>query len=376
MSNHSFVVVFPSVFAKNKIDLLVSNIKYVLKVQNQKYTKITKDDSVIVIDANDPVFASSTVNMLYGIDRVAIAKQVKNEFDVIVSTIAKIGTNLLLSGERFLVNVEGYSAGFMAKDVELAATSSLIEKTTTLGAKPGTPERYDKLIYVYLTKLHGYICIFTDRGHGGIPYDSQNERVICCIYDELSAVSCLETIKEGFDVKLVICYNNKSQLIDLVKILNRILPRIIHPEIELEFFYLNMKNNVKNILLTVETVIEILCFVAKSNKIKKIALSLSPLIFPSNFVNNIIQQVYRKNFIPWLPLAGLDRDVFDNAKEIGLEKYVTKIEKLASLKFNGKTYEREAQIVANQAVKTKKVLSIKIGSNNVHDILDSLKVDH
>ena len=376
MSDNSFVVVFPSIFAKNKIDLLVSNIKNVLKVQNQKYAKITKDDSVIVIDANDPVFASSIVNMLYGIDRVAIAKQVKNEFDVIVSTIAKMGTNLLLSGERFLVNVEGHSAGFMTKDVELAATSLLIEKTTMLGAKPGTPERYDKLIYTYLTKLHGYICIFSDRGHGGIPYNSQNERVVCCIYDELSAVSCLETIKEGFDVRLVICYNSESQLIDLVKILNQILPRIIHPEIELEFFYLDIKNNGKDTLLTVEAVIEILCFVAKSNKIKKIALSLSPLIFPSDFVNNVIQYVYKKNFIPWLPLAGLDRDVFNNAREIGLEKYIPKIEKMANLKFNGKTYGKEAQIVANQAVKTKKVLSVKVGSNNVHDILDSLKVDH
>ena len=138
MSDNSFVIVFPSVFAKNKLDLLVSNIKNILKVQNQKFSKITKDDSVIVIEANDPVFASSTINLLYGIERVAIAKQVKNEFDVIVSAIAKIGTNLLLSGERFLVKVDGYSAGYMTKDVELAATSSLIEKTTTLGTKPGT----------------------------------------------------------------------------------------------------------------------------------------------------------------------------------------------------------------------------------------------
>ena len=374
MSDNSFVIVFPSVFAKNKLDLLVSNIKNILKVQNQKFSKITKDDSVIVIEANDPVFASSTINLLYGIERVAIAKQVKNEFDVIVSAIAKIGTNLLLSGERFLVKVDGYSAGYMTKDVELAATSSLIEKTTTLGTKPGTQERYDKLIYAYLTKLHGYICIFTDKGHGGLPYNSQNEKIVCCVYDELSAVSCLETIREGFDVKIVICYNSDSNLIELVKILNRILPKTIQSKIELEFFYVDIKNSAKNVMLIV--VAEILCFVAKSNKIRKISLSLSPLIFPSYFVNSIIKRVFKKNFIPWLPLAGLDRDIFDNAKEIGLEKYIIKIEKLANLKFDGKTYEKEAQKIANQAIKTKKVVSVMVGPNNVHDILDSLKVDH
>ncbi|MDP3779927.1 MAG: thiamine biosynthesis protein [Nitrosopumilaceae archaeon] len=374
MSDNSFVIVFPSVFAKNKLDLLVSNIKNILKVQNQKFSKITKDDSVIVIDANDPVFASSTINLLYGIERVAIAKQVKNEFDVIVSAIAKIGTNLLLSGERFLVKVDGYSAGYMTKDVELAATSSLIEKTTTLGTKPGTQERYDKLIYAYLTKLHGYICIFTDKGHGGLPYNSQNEKIVCCVYDELSAVSCLETIREGFDVKIVICYNSDSNLIELVKILNRILPKTIQSKIDLEFFYVDIKNSAKNIMLIV--VVEILCFVAKSNKIRKISLSLSPLIFPSYFVNSIIKRVFKKNFIPWLPLAGLDGDIFDNAKEIGLEKYIIKIEKLANLKFDGKSYEKEAQKIANQAIKTKKVVSVIVGPNNVHDILDSLKVDH
>jgi len=374
MSDNSFVIVFPSVFARNKLDLLVSNIKNILKVQNQKFSKITKDDSVIVIDANDPVFTSSTVNLLYGIERVAIARQVKNEFNVVVSAIAKIGTNLLLSGEKFLVKVEGHSAGYMTKDVELAATSSLIEKTTTLGTKPGTQERYDKLIYAYLTKLHGYICIFTDKGHGGLPYNSQNEKIVCCVYDELSAVSCLETIREGFDVKIVICYNSDSNLIELVKILNRILPKIIQSKIELEFFYLKIKNNAKNTMLI--AVAEILCFVAQSNKIRKISLSLSPLIFPSDFINSIIKRVFKRNFIPWLPLVGLDKDVFDNAKDIGLEKHIVKIEKLASLKFDGKTYEKEAQKIANQAIKTKKVVSVTVGPNNVHDILDSLKVDH
>jgi hypothetical protein len=87
-------------------------------------------------------------------------------------------------------------------------------------------------------------------------------------------------------------------------------------------------------------------------------------------------RVFKKNFIPWLPLAGLDKDIFDNAKETGLEKNIMKIEKMASLKFNGKTSEREAQKIANQAIKTKKVVSVTVGPNNVHDILDSLKVDY
>ena len=87
-------------------------------------------------------------------------------------------------------------------------------------------------------------------------------------------------------------------------------------------------------------------------------------------------RVFKKNLIPWLPLAGLDRDIFDNAREIGLEKHIMKIEKMANWKFDGKTPEKEAQKTANQAIKTKKVVSVMVGPNNVHDILDSLKVDY
>ena len=212
MSENAFVVVFPSVFAKNKLNQLESNIKKILKIKNQKFSKIKRDDSVIVIEANDPVFASSAINLLFGIKKVAIAKRVKNDFDVIVSEITKIGSNLLLKGEKFYVQVEGTSKGFLTKDIEISATSSIIEKTIKIGAKPGSEEKYDKLLYTYLTKSNAYVCVYVDDGLDGIPNNSQNEKAICAIYDELSAVSCLKTIKQGFDVKIIVCYTQKSEL--------------------------------------------------------------------------------------------------------------------------------------------------------------------
>jgi len=70
MSQNASIVVFPSIFARNKIKQLESNIKKILKIKNQQFQKISRDDSLIVIDANDPVFASSTINLLFGIKRV------------------------------------------------------------------------------------------------------------------------------------------------------------------------------------------------------------------------------------------------------------------------------------------------------------------
>lgn len=95
MNENAFVVVFPSVFAKNKKTLLVNNIKRILKINNQKIRHIVRDDDLVVIDANDPVFASSAVNLLFGVDKIAIARRVENKFDVIVSAIAKNTTSIL-----------------------------------------------------------------------------------------------------------------------------------------------------------------------------------------------------------------------------------------------------------------------------------------
>ena len=378
MSENAFVVVFPSVFAKNKLNQLESNIKKILKLKNQEFTKIKRDDSVIVIEANDPVFASSAINLLFGIKKVAIAKRVKNDFDTIVSEITKIGSNLLLKGEKFYVQVEGISTGFLTKDIEISATSSIIEKTIKIGAKPGTEEKYEKLLYTYLTKYNAYVCVYVDNGLDGIPNDSQNEKAICAIYDELSAVSCLETIKQGFDVKIIICYTQKSELTNLVKILNQILPRTIKSKIDLEFFFIKIKNaNSKNLLTMISVVTEILIRLSKESKILRISLALSPLIFPVNFIENSIKQVFMNNAISLIPLSGLSNEIFQSAKEIGLGKYLYKIEKLGGMNFS-KQHSSKSEIkkIAEYALKKRQNVSISIGTNNIHEILDILEGEH
>ncbi len=378
MSDNALVVIFPSVFAHNKINSLVFNIKKILELQNQKFQKVRKDGSVIIVEANDPVFASSAINLLFGIERVAIAKQVKNDYNTLVSSIAKIGMNLLLKGDRFYVKVEGQAKGFLPKDVEMAATSLLIEKTTKLDSKPGTDENYDKLIYTFLTKSNGYVCIFTDKGNGGIPNNSQNEKIVCCIYDELSAVSCLETIREGFDVKIIVCFHKESDLLNLVKIVNRIIQRTLKSKIELKFF--KVKNNgssARSYLLLVETIVEILLDVAIKDKLNRISLPVSPLIFPQSFIDKITCRISQKNIIPHIPLSGIDENILECAKEIGLGKYLSQIEKLGKMKFDvGTKVKGNSRKIAQQALSTKKVVAIALGPNNVHDIIDSLKSDH
>jgi len=284
--------------------------------------------------------------------------------------------DIFLKGERFLLQVEGYAKGFVTKDIEIAATSSLIEKTAGTGIKPGTSKKYDRRLYVCLTKLNAYICIYYDNGLGGIPNNSQNKKIVCCVFDELSAVSCIETIKQGFDVKIIVCYSKDSELLHLVKIINQVIRRTIKPKIRLEFYRIQINKKLPPLTL-IEITAKMLVQITITNKIKRISLGLSPLIYPVDFVECLIKQVYSKNLIPYFPLSGLDDDVFETAKEIGLEKYLGNIKKLCGSNFsNFKQSTKEVEKIVKETIMNKKTVLVNVGPNNVHDILDEVRTDH
>ena len=56
MKEVSYVVVFPTVFSKNKIPQLISNIKKILKIRNQEFKSIKRDGDVILVNSGDLYF--------------------------------------------------------------------------------------------------------------------------------------------------------------------------------------------------------------------------------------------------------------------------------------------------------------------------------
>lgn len=378
MSEKTVIAVFPTIFSLNKIDNLISNISKILKIKNQTYGKIQQNDSIIIIDAKDPVIASSIIGTLFGIEKIAIATEVENSFDIVLSNIAKIGSNLLLKGEKFLIKVEGQTPHYIPKDLELAATSSLIEKTSHLQTKPGSETTYDKLLYTYLTKSNAYICIFIDKGNGGIPYNSHNEKILCCVYDEFSAISCLQIIKMGFEPKILVCYQTEPDLLNLVKMINQILSHIIQDKVELQFCKLSLKlSGSLSILFKITAITEILVILATRMKIERISVAISSLIFPSWFIEHNAKLILKKNLVPWFPLLTVDNSIFENANELGLEKYMSKIQNLCKLKFKSNNIPQDKiRKISEITIKTRKTIMVKTGTKNVHDIIDSLKSNH
>jgi len=371
MTKDTMVVVYPSTFAENKIDELIVNIKKILKIKSLKHSKIFKDDFLICIHADDPVFVSSAIGLLFGIKKIVIAKKIKNDFKIIISEIGNVSSNLLLKGEKFLVKADGKPKGFVLKDLELAATSEIIQKNQKISAKPGTESKHDKLLQIYVTKSNAYICIFVDNGLGGTVNNSQNQKIVCGIYDEFSAVNCLETIKQGFEPQILICYETRENLIHLVKILDKILPRMLKSEIELDFDKIQKFDKSSNGLLTkISHITEILIKSAKEKKITHIATAISPLIFPSTFSHTLQKRIFDEKIISHISLAGIDSGILDNAKEIGMEKYLERIDKLSKMKFT----KLKPKSIQKKSVK--KTIKVKLGPNNIHAILDSLEIEH
>jgi len=374
MSEKTVLVIFPSIYSLNKISNLITNISKLLKIKNYQYNKIRKNESVIIIEATDPVLASSAINMSFGIERIAIAKEVDTNFDSVLSIITNTASSLILRGERFYVKVDGKTKKFLSKDLEIAATATLVEKSIALGAKPGSESNYDRLVYTYLTDSHAYVCVFVDKGLSGLPYNSQKEKILCCIHDELSAISCLQSIKMGFDVKILVCYSTESDLLKLAKMINRILPRLVEKEITLQVCKIKKS---PNLFTTIVTITQIMISIASSDKIRRISLGISPMIFPVPFCEYNSDLIFKNKIIPWFFLSDIDYGILENAKEIGLEKYISNFEDLCRKHFNNKKISKsQTSRLAKDALKTLRSLQVITGPKNIHDIIDLLKSNH
>jgi len=374
MHEKTVIVVFPSIFSYNKINYLMKNLTKILKIKNQTLASIRRDGSVIVLGVTDPVLASSVIGSLFGVDRIAIAREVQNNFDNVLSTIIRTSMNLLLKGEKFYIKVDGKTSGYLAKDLEVTATASLIEQSVDLQVRPGSESDHNRLLYTYITESNAYVCIFVDKGLGGIPYNSQNAEILCCVHDELSAISCLQCIKMGFDIKILVCYSSDPDLLKLSKMINRILPALVKEKIELQFCKMP---RISDLLTKALAITYLTTSVALSRKIRRIALAISPLVYPAWFVEENSKIASQRKLEPWIPLSGIDSSILENAKEIGLDKYLTSLENLCKSKFVKRSIDKgKVKTNVRHTLKNLKYVSVIVGPKNVHDIIDSLKANH
>ena len=358
----SFVVVFPSPHAKRYIPTLIRCIKRALKIGGEPYVSIRRDEHLILIDAHDPVFASAAIERLFGIEKILIARQTQNDYADIVKTTTEVGGNLLLGNERFLVQVEGHSKGFLPKDVEMAITTSIIKEKSAQGVKPGTQERYSKRLYVYMTTSNAYVSIFEDRCLGGLPMGVQG-KAISCVFDEISAISCIETIRMGFETKIIALYKKNSEITDLAKILNKIIPYVLQKKINLTIYHVSPASKGFLNMTTIAT--ELAINTAKKHDIRHIALPVSRIMLAGKNMDKLLDRIYDAGLNPIISLP-------DHERLLNMLKRLS----LSSSKYNtiiGKRFPTlQLPVDMGRHKITQYDTDIKFGPNNIHDILDSM----
>ena len=79
------------------------------------------------------------------------------------------------------------------------------------------------------------------------------------------------------------------------------------------------------------SILEIMLREGKSNKLSHVSIALSPLMFSTKFIDYSMKRVFQKDMIPIIPLSGVDSKLFEEAKEIGLEKQIPKL-KISKIK--------------------------------------------
>ena len=334
--------------------------KKILKVKGLAYDRIWRDGQIIIVDAKDPVFASSAIGLLYGIERVAIAKKVGNGFDETVKEMAKVGSSLLLRGDKFFIKVGGVPLGATAADLELAATSAVIESSSKSGALPGTVNDHNRLLYTHVTKNGSYVCIFIDEGLGGLPQGAHSGTILCCVYDEISALACLETIKSGFDVKIIICHRGGSDLRKLVKMINSILARSLDSKHTLEFYKVKLPlSQMPHISM------QIIRAVAKKSHIHRICIPSTPMVFSAKQIDQWTSDAVKDGLYPYTPLGCLEKELYANAREAGIWEFLPP--------HQNKVTKTIPSAAAKNALASGKKITIENGVNGVHAMLDALK---
>ena len=373
------LLVFPSAFSANRKDKLITMVKKKLQLRHIKVNKIILEESCIAFEVSDVVEAASSAAEMFGIDKVAIAKQVTNRFTNIVKTIVNTGKQIILPKEKFFVKVEvdhNTKLNYVGRDVEFVSSGDLTANLSSIAAQPAKNEYdADKIILSYIGKNSAYVCIQIDKALGGLPFGSQKEKVVCSIHNTLSALSCLMAIQCGFIPELLILYTDYNDLKENVKLVGYIYNRMSIKKHKIRIARIDIPDNSNyclKFILQESVSARILTLLPE----KGLVIPLSAAIHPPWFVEATIKKIGFTGKMPWMPLMLMTDSIYYNAKYVGLEDKIATIETIISTsvlkKEEYKKHEKKIDTLSKAAIKNMKTVSLNIGPNYLHDIIDSI----
>jgi hypothetical protein len=444
------LLIYPSQLSLSRLADLTADLKLAFASRAKKVQSgNTSENEVLVFEMDDVVEGAAIAIKRFGVEKVALARKLPNaNFEQISSEIASVGKLKVIPKEKFFVKVQiskDANVNFEPRDLEFASTgdliSALMSRSTQFRSNTGVknnkiwyplPARNeieaDRTLEVYVGKRSSYVCIETDKGLGGLPFGCQKEKVLCALYDALSAISCVSMLKSGFLPEIVVLYTNDESLRHNLKMLGFVISKVNTRKYSLRLAKLNLptagtqshseisvgetkrkreREREKEIgirrgrgsreskrekagqeqlqkmgyhegILKRLTAIRIL---SQMNE-KNIVLPFSTAVHSLWLIESVFNQITAQNKVPWMPLLLPIQDLDEIAEELGMNEFKPLVssseiinEAGSGSTFTGLDHRRYSRIidkVAEQAIKDMKFVSFEIGPNYLHDILDSI----
>ena len=99
-------------------------------------TKTICEESCFVFKVNDIVEAACSIKEMFGIDRVAIAKQVPNIFTDVVSAIVATGKQIILPKQKYFIKIQisrEAKVSYVGRDISFVSSGDLIRTISIYG---------------------------------------------------------------------------------------------------------------------------------------------------------------------------------------------------------------------------------------------------
>ena len=376
----NILIVFPSSFSLNKKDELKAIINKKLQLSRIKVSKIVDEEACIAFEVTDAVEAAAITSEMFGIDKVAIAERIESGFNDVVNAIVNTGKQIILPREKFFVKVYSSNGAkktsYVGRDIEFASVGNLITELSPITVTPAKNElEADKIILSYIGKDSAYVCLQTDKALGGLPFGYQNEKVICGIHNILSFISCMLAVKCGFIPELFILYTDEHDLKENAKLFGHIACKMDDKKHKIRLLRIDIPDRHDNhikLMLQESISAGILTLLPG----KRLIVPLSASIHPPWFVEAVMKKIVYSGKESWIPLMLLTTGIYHEAISMGLKDKIILIDTLINdmtfTKLEYKKHESMIDTLSKVAIKNMKTISLNIGPNYLHDIIDSV----
>ena len=341
-----------------------------IKETVQKQLDIIIQGSFIVCRSKDPVDLAYRLSNLFGIEKVAVAKEVSSNFSELVQAIVEIGVKIIKPHVSFYVKVlqESTNHEYVSRDLEFTACGSLTARLSSVHARPAKSEsEAGQLLLIIVGKKTAYVCIQLICAPGGL-LQSSNGHALCSIHSSLSCLSTLMAVKAGFECSIVLPYTDEMDLKRNAKLAEQLASRISKDKQTLLLIPINLPHeDITAVTLVKERIIsQILINQEETLLVFPFTFAVHPLWF----IEDIMQETLSVGKTPFTPLIFMSNEIVSYAEENGIDvdKSISNLSSQKKLQKSKYAIDHEAQ----EAIKHSKKLELTIGPNYSHDIINSI----